>query len=83
MAVKYRKVTHWQTFMGRCDAGPLACLCCGGPAKALSYANGEKYTTIICKVCGWYQMPTMNMPASTETEVVWVTYEEVTRRAAK
>ena len=78
---RMKKVTS--TFRGRQEAGPCPCPVCHSAAKVLPYPDGEKWATLICPRCGWYQVPTLNAPYSTEFQVVTMELEEGRRRGAK
>ena len=58
------------TFMGAVPAGPCQCPCCQSAAKVMQYPRGEKWTTLICPRCGWYQVPTEYAPRGTEFTVM-------------
>ncbi len=80
---RYRMVTRRLTFMGRRSPGRCKCPCCGTYAKVLDYPEGELWTALLCARCGWYQVPTMNAPSTTEFEVVVRELQEVKRSAKK
>lgn len=80
---KYRMVKRTYTFQGRNEAGHCVCPVCRSTAEIHPYKMGEKWATLICPQCGWFQVPTMHAHPGTQFDVQVREIVEVQPRGTK